>query len=37
LATERILCRPSYSFPGSISPIDSTAIYDKNMSTPEHD
>ena len=31
LATGRILCRPSYSFPASISPIDSTAIYDKSL------
>ncbi|MBR5888351.1 MAG: hypothetical protein IKZ07_09110 [Akkermansia sp.] len=31
LATGRILCRPSYSFPTSISPIDSTAIYDKSL------
>ena len=25
------MCRPSYSFPASISPIDSTAIYDKSL------
>ena len=31
LATGRILCRPSYSFPASISPIDSTDIYDKSL------
>ena len=31
LATGRILCRPSYSFPAGISPIDSTAIYDKSL------
>ena len=31
MTTGRILCRPSYSFPASISPIDSTAIYDKSL------
>ena len=31
LTTGRILCRPSSSFPASISPIDSTAIYDKSL------
>ena len=35
LATGRILCRPSYSFPASISPISSIDIYDKSLYAAE--
>ena len=31
MATGLILCRTSYSLPASISPIDSTVIYDKSL------
>ena len=31
LTTGRFLCRPSYSFPASISPISSIDIYDKSL------
>ena len=35
MANVRILCRPSYSFPSSISPISSTDIYDKRLHEAE--